>query len=120
MTTTLTFLDLTVTHGPNTGMRYSIPQNMFRILSRYEVGFIADERLLNPDQQELVLKYVPKKFQNNKGPDILLDDPVLSTAQGLVLFTEEKSLWVDFMNEKIHNLQIGDSISIGNTKLKVS
>ncbi len=118
--TTLAFLDLTVTQGPNVGMRYSVPQNMFRILSRYEVGFIADERVLNPEQQELVLKYVPKKFQENKGPDILLDDPVLSTAHALVLFTEEKSIWVDFMNEKIQTLQIGDSISIGNTTLKVS
>lgn len=118
--TTLVFLDLTVTQGPNTGMRYSIPQNMFRIIGRYEVGFIADERALNPDQQELVLKYIPRQFQNHKGPDILLDDPVLSTAQGLVLFTGEKSIWVDLMNEKIQTIQTGDSISIGNTKLKVS
>ena len=93
---------------------------MFRILSRYEIGFIADERVLNPEQQELVLKHVPRKFQNNRGPDILLDDPVLSTAQGLVLFTEEESIWVDLMNEKIQTLQAGDSISIGNTSLKVS
>ena len=118
--TTLAFLDLTVTQGPNTGMRYSIPQNMFRILGRYEPGFIADERVLNPDQQELVLKYVPKKFYTSKGPDILLDDPILSTAHGLVLFTEEKSLWVDLFNEKTQTLKTGDSISIGNTKLKVS
>ena len=118
--TTLAFLDLTVTHGPNTGMRYSIPQNMFRILGRYEVGFIADERVLNPEQQELVLQYVPKKYRASKGPDILLDDPILSTAHGLVLFTEEKSLWVDLFHEKTQTLQSGDSISIGNTKLKVS
>ena len=118
--TTLAFLDLTVTHGPNTGMRYSIPQNMFRILGRYELGFIADERVLNPDQHEQVLKYVPKEFRSNKGPDILLDDPILSTAHGLVLFTEGQSLWVDLFSEKTQTLQIGDSISIGNTKLKVS
>lgn len=118
--TTLAFLDLTVTQGPNTGMRYSIPQNMFRLLGRYEKGFIADERILNPDLQELVLKYIPKAFQNNRGPDILLDDPVLNIAQGLVLFTKEQSIWVDLLDEKTQTLQIGDSISIGNTKLKVS
>ena len=118
--TTLVFLDLTVTQGPNTGMRYSIPQNMFRILGRYEIGFIADERVLNPDQQELLLKYLPKEFLNKQGPDILLDDTSLSTAHALVLFTKEKSIWVDLMNEKIQTIQTGDSISIGSTQLKVS
>ena len=117
--TTLAFLDLTVTQGPNTGMRYSIPQNMYRILGRYERGFIADERRLSPEQHEGVLKYIPKAYRNNKGPDILLDDPVIGIAQVLVLFTEEKSLWVDLLSEKTQNIQTGDSIVIGNTTLSI-
>lgn len=118
--TTLAFLDLTVTEGPNSGMRYSIPQNTYRVVGRYEPGFIADERVLNPEQQERLIKLLAKKFQNNKGPHILLDDPVLSTAQGLVLFTTEESLWVDLTSENKQVLQKGDSILIGNTKLEVS
>ena len=118
--TSLAFLDLTVTAGPNTGMRYSIPEGMFRILGRYEPGFIADERLLNPDQQELLLKHLPRDFPLERGPDILLDDSVLNTTQGLVIFAQSAKLWIDLSSEESKNIQIGDFISIGNTKLKVS
>lgn len=118
--TTLAFLDLTVTRGPNTGMRYSVPENMFRIVGRYEKGFIADERLLNPDQQELILKFIPKEFQNNQGPDVLLDDPSIGIAHGFILFTGQEATWVDLLNEKTQTLKTGDLIVIGNTELKVS
>src|SRR5690349_4561072 len=118
--TSLAFLDLTTVLGPNLGMRYSIPDGMFRIIGRYEPGFIADERLLNPEQQELLLKHLPYDSPHERGPDILLDDPVLNTAQGLVLFSGDRRLWIDLLNEESKTIEIGDFISLGNTKLKVS
>src|SRR3989338_4859909 len=118
--TTLTFLDLTVTQGPNLGMRYRTPENMFRILGRYEKGFIADERPLNPDQQELILKYIPKEFRHSRAPDILLDDPLIGIGHGLVFYTKAQTLWVDLLSENTQSLQLGDLIYLGSTQLKVS
>ncbi|MES2504979.1 MAG: hypothetical protein V4534_08895 [Myxococcota bacterium] len=101
-------------------MRYSIPKDSFRLIGRYEPGLIADERLLNPDQRELVMKYVPKEILINQGPDILLEDAILNPVQGLVIFCDRGRVWVDLSIEESRLLQSSDSISIGNTRLKVS
>lgn len=118
--TTLTFLDLIVTRGPNQGMCYTTLENMFRILGRYEKGFIADERVLNPELQELILKYIPREYRNNRGPDILLDDPSIGLAHGIILCTPNESTWIDLLKEKTQKVKKSDLIALGNSELKVS
>ncbi len=118
--TSLAFLDLTVTQGPNQGMRYSIPEGTYRILARYEPGFVADDRILNPDQQERVLSYLPKKTGLIRGPDILLDDSSLSTAHAIAILTPQGGRWVDLIAETEKTVSTGDTVNLGSTQLKVS
>ena len=118
--TTLLFLDLTVIKGPNLGMRYSVPEHSFRILGRYEKGFIADEHILGPDLQELVLNCIPETIKQNRGPDILLDDLAMALFQGLFCFHRKQSFWFDFSNEQKQVLKPEDLLAIAGTTFKVS
>ncbi len=118
--TSLAFLDLTVTQGPNKGMRYSVPEGTYQIIARYEPGFIADDRILNPDQQERIFSYLPQKAGLTRGPDILLDDNSLSTAHAIAILAPQGGRWVDLIAETEKSITAGNVISLGSTQLKVS
>lgn len=113
MTSLLTFLDLTITAGPEKGMRYSIPEGMFRVIGR-------QESTLNPEQQELLHKALLKTGTLERGPNIILNDPLLHPAHAVVLYDAKNSLWIDLLEEKSKMIHPGDSIQFGNTWLKVS
>ncbi|MBH2006921.1 MAG: hypothetical protein I8H75_06275 [Myxococcaceae bacterium] len=100
-------------------MRYSIPEGYWRFVGRYESGFIADERILNPEQQERFLPYSPKPTVLREGPFILLDDPELSTAEGFIAYTGKEAYWLNLSQGLKQSLKSQDLIVIGNTTLEV-
>ena len=132
------FVDLLVIEGPDDGMRYTLESGTYRVLGR--LGDPSDstvqmdregDRLLDPEQQRVVdsmaSRGVRTRFKK-RGADILVDDGSVSRTHAVVFADEHGASVADLMSTngtKVNgspiddvDLQDGDVIQVGQTKLK--
>lgn len=135
------FVDLLAVEGPDKGMRFSIEENTYRVLARASdersstLQMTADgDRALDKDQEQLVDEALSMRRGlrtqfKKRGPDIVLRDGSVSRTHALVFVEKGAVSVVDLMSTngtkvngnlvKDVDVQEGDVIHIGKTKLKI-
>lgn len=138
------FVDLEVLSGPEEGMRYTVESGTHRVLGRagddtestVQMNKEGD-RVLDPDQQAVVEgvldaredRGVRTRFKR-RGPDILLADGSVSRTHALIFVDDSGISVADLMSTngtkvngaRVNDLDVqpGDVVQIGQTKMKVS
>lgn len=138
------FVDLEVLSGPEEGMRYTVESGTYRVLGRAgddnesTVQMNRDgDRVLDADQQAVIEGMLDSRADRGvrtrfkrRGPDVLLADGSVSRTHALIFVDDSGISVADLMSTngtKVNgarvsdlDVQPGDVVQIGQTKIKVS